>query len=449
MKQTRLRPVDLGLLCLLLLAIAFYAVTQGRVTFMDGLPYDAGYYHIAAERFAGTGEGSAIKPFAYRLANPWLSAKLYPQNLVQGFYRVNTLLGLLLLIALGCLLMYHARQSGHAGSAMTLTLVTLLLFVANPSAPVRFTPFYPVMTDTGALLCIVLILLISARRKPPTISEITLITGLTVAGVLFREITLAATLVYAATRFISDKAIGGTESFTGSTQKNHATATQSALLGLVPVVAGFSLLGLIHMTAPAIGDYSYGSNVVRVLQHHLQNPTIYPLAWFMGFGPMLCLVLASTDRELLKWLSRNPEIPLYLLGIAALAAIAGYHTDRFAFWAFPAVLAIFIFLLQSDSWRQLGRLRQSAILLPMAAAQILAFRVWLPIPDDTHGQLLNPGASGILLFAPQGDDVNLGQIYAAYMTGEARKILLVQYGLLLLYFIAVRHWPRSKTAAVC
>ena len=175
------------LLLICCLVAAAYALTQDRIQYGDGYPYDASYYMSMAKRVSQAEPIAAPKPFVYRVGLPYLVGTIFPNDIIDGFCYINLIFGALTLFLL------YFYLSSFTKSAVVI-LIVLLLFVTNPFAPFRLAPFYPAYTDPPALF--VMLSIFCAYQKWPgfSLAKILTITLLSFVGVLFREMVLMAPL---------------------------------------------------------------------------------------------------------------------------------------------------------------------------------------------------------------------------------------------------------------
>ena len=141
------------------------------------------------------------------------------------------------------------------------------------------------------------------------------------------------------------------------------------------------------------------------------------------------------------------SVAIFLIGCILLALFSGFHTDRIVFWSFPAVFLLFGVFLERHPVTTASIRYKLAFLVPLIISQMLAWRVWLPIPDDPRAELFDPGAPPLLLLSAYGE-VTLGHVYASTLPAASRLVSLGQYLAVMLYFGIVlrladrRQWRR-------
>ncbi len=391
------------------LAAAGHALVQEPVTLQGGHPYDAETYYAMAERAAAGGSAAATAPFAYRVALPYLAGTLFPRDIDFGFKLLNLLFALLT-AAVFYLFLRSFRLRPET------SLLLLLCLVCMPQAPFRFAHYLPAYTDPPALFFVLLFLYLARAPFRLNLPRSAAIAALAVVGVLFREIALCGILAFAFARCAELR---------GGPPFLFVRSRRLAGLCLLPMAAAVGTVALLHGLVDGAGAYRYSETMLGVLGRHLGNPDAFALAWLMSFGaiPLLLLLLSGPLRG---FLAEHQFVAVFLAGGALLALFGGYHTDRIAFWSYPAVLLLFGVLLER---RPLGTAPAGfklALFVPLIAVQALAWRVWLPIPDDPDGELLDPGMPPVMLFSAFGD-ATLGHTYASFLPAPARLVLLGQY----------------------
>jgi len=415
------RGVPLMVVALLALMVC-YGLTQPRIQFGEGHPYDAqSYYHMAQQVAAGQ-PVQELRPFASRIALPWLVGKLFPSDLMLGFTVLNLGFALGALILLGSYLRQFLRSD-------RLVLLLLILFVSNPASPLRFVFYLPAYTDPPALFFISLLLVLGRRIRRWDLQASLLLAGVGFTGALFRELVICGVLVAGFSHCA--RLVPGFPWLKVSSAK-------AVALALLPVAATLAGIAVANGVVESTGDYRYHVQMLGVVRQLFQQATIYPLAWLMAFGAVPLVLLVNLNRSLIAFLGSQQDVLLYLLGMALLAGVVGFHTDRLVFWAYPAVLVLFGKLIESQEWRDTDRLGKVLFFAPLVVAQILAQRALLPIPEDINGALLDPGAAPRLLLSVYGEGANLGQFYSSFMLPSDRVTLMVQYLALAAYFGLLR-----------
>ena len=403
------------LLICALVAVA-YGLTQDRIQYGDGYPYDASSFVLMAKQVSQDEPMAAEKPFIYRVGLPYLVGTIFPDDLIDGFCYINLIFG-----ALTLFLLYFYLSTFTKSTVAILTV--LLLFVTNPIAPFRLTLFYPALTDAPALFAVLLIFYVYQKWPGFRLAKMSMITFLSFVGVLFREIDLMAPLSLLCASVINSHL---------STDKEQTTHKKPILLCAVAVAAALIGIVLPHFWVQPLGDYSFKHTVFAFAKYKLLRPDILVLAIFISYGPILALLLVTWNTAFLEPLRRHPELAAYLVLDLGLSVIGGWHTDRFMYWAFPAVLPLLAIAI--DVMIRLRPSVWSAVLMAsLFVAQILAFRAFAQIPNATIDVIGNPGSPSFFIFAPYGNGTNWGQVFAASMAKSSRVLALSEYALLLVW----------------
>lgn len=391
---------------ILMIIAATYAYTQDRILWHDGHPYDADSYYQMALQVAEGRPISAEKPFVYRLATPTIVGKLFSGNIMEGFWTLNFLFGLGILWISALLFQRYFR-------APWTVVIAIALIITNPEGPVRFSAFFPVFTDAGALFFIVAILFVGVSRQPIPWLVISL---LSFVGVFFREVVMAAPLALL---------LGGLwRSFL--TRDRHSFG----LWLVLPVLSAAAGIAATHLIVESSGDYTFSSHALFSLSRHVQHPSILLAAPLTVYGPVILLLIVML-RQTATFISENPELVCYAGLIGVLSVFGGTHTDRFIFWAFPAVLPAFGVLMEKLFIDTKWSIRIGVTMFSLISCQALAFRAFQSIPNADFDALINPGRPALVLFAPYGKGINFAQLCSAYMSGTQRHIVLMEYGALL------------------
>ncbi|MGC2063101.1 MAG: hypothetical protein WA610_08985 [Thermodesulfovibrionales bacterium] len=394
----------------LLIVAALYTVTQDRVLWYDGHPYDSDEYYRMALQVAAGSTISVGKPFGYRVAAPTIVGRFFPDNIMAGFLGLNLFFGLAILV-ITALLFYRCFRSHWT------IVISLALLIANPHGPVRFTKFFPVFTDAGALFFIIAILYVGISLRPTPWIVVSI---LGFVGVFFREIVLIAplSLLFGSLWRVF---------------KDHEGAGVSLRL-VSPVLSAAAGIGVTHLLVQPLGEYTFSSHALFSLTRHIQHPSILLAAPLTVYGPVILLLLIRA-RQTTAFFTRHPELACYACLIGMLAVFGGTHTDRFFFWAFPALLPA-VGVVTEEWIRERGwSIRIAVLLIPLVLAQVLAFRAFHQLPNSNFNSLDNPGRPGLVLFAPYGEGLTLAQMHAAFMSAMQRRIVLIEYGSLLVWLL--------------
>jgi len=426
MPEAGLRATHYALILVIVAAAAYFGLTQRPISIEGGHPYDSEVYYAMAEQAAAGESISALRPFAYRVALPFLAGTFFPHSIAFGFLLLN----LVFAIATAAVFFLYLR-SCRLGADTALPLV--LAFVCASQSPFRFAHLIPAYADPPALFFIVLFLWLGRIVPQLDLRWSLAVSALGVVGVLFREIAICGLLVFV---------------FAQCFRMRRAPpflivqSWRSVGLCALPLLSACGCLALVHALVDGTGGYDYAGQMLGVVSAHTARPDILPLSLLTSFGA-IPLILLFAWRYVLDFLAENQDAAVFLGGCALLALLTGFHTDRIVFWSFPAVLLLFGVLLERHPLRYATVWHRFAFYIPLVAVQALAWRAWLPIPDDPRGELFDPGAPPMLLFSAYGD-ATLGHIYASTLPAASRLALLGQFVAAAAYFGIVLHLAAKR-----
>ena len=406
------------LFSILLLATFFYGFSQTPISLNDGHPFDAQSYFTMAEQTAAGESISELKPFAYRVALPYLVGTFFKDDLDLGFKSINLGFGLLTLILMIDFFKFYKLRN------LTI-LVLLILFVVNPNSVFRFSHFIPAYTDPAGLFFVLLFMVMSYRVKNITISMGCCLFVLAFISVLFREIALCGVLVFIYAQCFELKA---------RPPFLVIDMTKKILICCLPLAGALCGISLTHQVINATGGYLFSDTIVGVIRQLTDQPSIYFVSWLTAFGVIPVVLLIGLNRKIFIFLSENQSVAIFLFGSILLSLASGFHTDRIVFWAYPAVLLLFGYFVENSPVTDSSIVFKLLFYLPLAIVQAISNRVFLSIPDDPFGDFFSPGLAERIYFAPYGN-VNLGHTYGSTMVVEDRITLLYQFGILAIYLV--------------
>ena len=408
----------------------YYGISQQTISIENGHPYDSQVYFNMAKQVAAGLPVSELRPFTYRIGLPYIVGSLFPDNIAMGF----TLLNLSFAFLTAMVLFLFARSFDL--SRVT-SLFIVLCFVCAPQSPARFTHFIPAYTDPSALFFIMFFLYLLRITSQISFRGSLLISLIALLGVLFRELSICGVLIFV---------FGKCFRLQGSLPFLSVRSWSQLGICLIPLAVSCVAIILVHQFVDGTGDYAYIRQMGAVFSGLIRRPDVFVLSWFTSFGVIPLILLVFARRPLMDFLARHQFVGVYLFGCVLLALLTGFHTDRIVFWSFPAVLLLFGVVIEARPFDDHSSRLKLAFYAPLIFGQVLAWRAWLPIPDDPGAELFNPGAPPVLLFSAYGD-VSLGHIYASTLPLESRLMMLGQYLALGLYFwLLVRRGTRRQSA---
>jgi len=410
------------ILLLLFILMTFYVSTQNIISINNGIAWDAEVYYSMSSQFVN-GETSitGIEPFIYRIGTTYIVAKLFPQNLVQGYLFYNLTIGFLTILLFYFFLRLFINHQ-------IILLFFLVAYIINPLGVLRFTLLYPINTDPSAIFLSLLILYISVYFNQLNWIITLLLTLLSLIGVFFREIVflapLSAMLSYLISVFF----------------KKQLLDFSQVIYRTIPVLASMIGFALSHrMVEVYPSEYSFYSQAISYIQFNLQNPSQYIAAILMTIGPIILLPIV-----LYRYISyKQVTLIIYMFGILVLSFIGGMHIDRFIFWGeivYIPLIAIVVYHFHTNT----NSIREKFLLFfPVFVAQLLAHRAFVPIPDMQSLNLFGPIITDniqFILFTPYGEKISAIYTYASTMSQALRWQIMFQYFILFAYLVLVHQF---------
>jgi hypothetical protein len=400
-----------------------FSFNQDRISYLNGMPYDAADYVQMAKQFATGKTIIANKPFVYRTGLPYLVGLMFPDSLLDGFQFINILCGSLTLLLLFALIKQHTSHRG-------IIFLCGLFWVCNPHAPFRMNSFYPAITDPPALLIISLILLVQIKIAY-SFKKVLILIALTFIGVLFREIVLIAAGAIYVVEFVVNRKSADNGKFT-----QHEL--ERLIVNAMPILGGFMALLLIREHVLGMGKYQFSSHAMMSLYYKtVMNPKSVFAALLMSYGPILAIIKPlNANATILNFIKLRQELFYYFLLLSPLIVIGGFHTDRFFYWEFPFILPFIAYLMDKlrNRYPPKSLLLVSGLIL---CPQMLAFRVFENIPDVNYDALIDPQEPEFWLLAPYGKNSNFAQMNGAYMSSHSSTFLLLEYAVFFLVIYGV------------
>ena len=329
---------------------------QRQIPDFGGLGKDGVHYYNMAQELVNNQPIVDAGPFVYRIATPFLVARLAPDNLIFGFKLVNLIAGALA----AALFWIWARL--HISSGW-LRLLLSALFITQWIAPIRYVYYIPVLVDSWFYpVALAGLIIIHSLERSPRLSAILGLSLLSFVGVLFREVALMLPVALLGSKLL--------KMLLARKQPAQAQSPLNPLFFVLPLIAGLAGLLLTHLVTTAQGSYSFSTAAITWATH--KNPLSYAYSWAVVFGPILILPLFSL-RRVITWLGSNIAAGLYLLMVVVLALIGGANTERFAYWAMPVVYVLAGIGLESES-----RIWKAPLLLPLLAVAQLFVQFHMP-----------------------------------------------------------------------
>jgi hypothetical protein len=309
--------------------------------------WDSEEYSDMTEQMAAGQVPHAAAPYVYRLATPWLVARLWPAQIVTGFRVVN----LSAAAATTLLLLVWLRRFVAMRWAR---LVAVTLFLTEWHGPARFISYYPVYVDPLVfpflIAGLILVDSIRLRAEGDDGALLAVLTAVCVLGVLCREVMIVIPISLLCVR--------------------RQTRLCIPLVATVAVIAATRLV-----TQPRLAFSFIGASLFQ-----LNNKPVYTwvLAWFITFGPVLTLVFYDW-RNVWRTLGERRYLASYLALFAVLAYVGGSDTERLLFWSMPVM-----YLLIAQAFvNHRHALANTYLAAALVVAQAVSARIFWSIPSPS------------------------------------------------------------------
>jgi hypothetical protein len=393
-----LRSEVFGLTAVIATIMVVYGVTQHRITFNNGHPWDADVYRQIATQFVARHRPAALAPDVYRIGVPWLVSQITPSHLTSGFriIDITSVVGASVL-----LWMFFRLYLRHSWSR----LILIAVFLTSYIAPFRQGLYIAGLTYSTFLLFLIggLLTIEWARRRPDVWPLITLAAVMFV-GTLVRETMLLLIPVV----------------FCVPASRLRTRLVRTAAAG-IPAVAAFEFT---HAIAHSTNSYTFAGAARDSLAALTPAGAVTACFITLGAPLILCLAYQGTAIATLK---REPHLAALIGVVVVLAALGGTNTEVFLSWAIPAVFVVAGQVVEAH-WTDL----HVAVVVLLISAQVLLARVLWPIPDFPGGQ------HATALLTPLGRNVPYIDLATKFAPQSQNAVIAIQCIVLTLVVAADR-----------
>jgi hypothetical protein len=350
-----MRPrAELALIYAIYLALTLMtAWTQRPLTYRDGKGWEGVGYYALAEQFVHREPLSTEGPYVFRLATPWLAAKVSPDDLWRGFQIVNVAANTVAVLLLWLWLRRHIRTA-------SIRVLLIVIYLIQWDAPTRWIWFYRAHADPWLFATLFGgLLLVDHYRVSPTLGKWLGLCALSIVGVLNREVSLLVAVAL----------IG-----VGNPLRGLAAPAWPRWRDFVPLALGLATFVTIKKSVHQTDGYSFLTTVVDFLYN--KGLGSFAHAWLLAFGPVLFIVLYDWRRAW-EFLCERQDLAFYFLTCVGFGYVGGTDTERLLYWSIPVVLVLL--------GRAIERLRPVLSTWPavivLGGGQVLSSRILWTTPD--------------------------------------------------------------------
>lgn len=386
-----------------LAAVAIYGLTQKPVSQNNGLGWDGAKYHHMYVQIQRGERIAEEKPYVYRVATPWLAAKLALKDARLAFHIVN--LGSVLVT--GLLLLWIMSALG-ARPGISLFLVAVYFLQWHAPLRQQFYDSFGVDAASQPFTCLIFLTHLLLRRRTPRLA---VLSAATFVGVFFRESVLFATFaVWVAEAFVIARNREG--------RSANLLRERTLWMAAVPILSGLAGVALTRLIADGEGPYSFITTVLYYLYHKPLMVLIH--AFYNGYGTLLIPLLIFRQHAW-SFLRAEPLLWIYPVITFALGWTAGGDTTRINFWGCFALFPLAALVFSNLKLATFG-------IGGFLAMEAITTRMFFSIPDY-------PGSEAwrIPILTGWGSDLPVFDLWSELANPRVLMISLFQYLALTLF----------------
>gem|GEM_PF-5400160 len=343
---------------LLIITCILFSFFQHKITYSNGEgSYDGvAYAKIVKDLRAGVPPQAEL-PFLYRLAVPYVVAKLPVTDIVNAFFVVNligSIVSFFLFIYWISLFIRTPWVRVTAG----------LLFILSFHSDLRMAFYHPVEVDQWMTVFLLLGLIVMARGNATSRQGMLFMSGVAFFGSLVRESTMMLPVAYL---------------FLTLRVRIHPDEDRPWQLQLpppaafIPLFASAAAVALTHYAVPAQPSFFTATAFNWLYQKPLPD-YIYGVLIAFGFIPLLFILFPRLLRQEMR---KHPEHLAIAVMVILLAYFGGFATYRIVYWMIPVILLWTAALLERIPRAAMN----TALLTTLALFHIYSQRVFIPLPD--------------------------------------------------------------------
>ena len=442
---------EIGTILIFFFVICFIYHSQQRITLNGGKGWDGLYYYQIIEQIqAGTKPVVGVMPFIRRLGTPFLIARfseISGMDILSSALYIN-LTGILITVVL---LLFWLRKFF---TEFWINVLLCFLFMMTWYAPVRYSFYVPLTTDSwGAVWFVGALLLLDRMRSCYNGGRLKEFMGCLFAyslmiavGNFFRESNGLLSIL----PFFILYPLPGKEIFSKKIRADRLSDflrtlpklifDRRNLFILIPIlfVITSNLLVTKRISISDLNVYSYSENILTFL--YTKTLPEFILGILNAFGPLILLIPLYFKRiKSLLW--ERPEVLILLVMSIAFGFIGGTDTERILFMTgFPV-----IFILLGISIRELYYSSQRWWLYVLFLLQTISMRYYWNLPDFS----IPSGHTPVPFFGLMSSHVKYLYLYSHWSNYLVNTIILAEYFILFMVtWYIIRHRVVFKSQSV-
>ena len=359
---------------------------QKIITYNEGAGWDGKEYLTVARQLARSQTPAARSPFVQRLGTPFVVSRLFPADLLYGFFLLNRVAGALLVLLMLLWLHLYLRN-------WRVRLLLMVLFITQWHNWIRFVYFYPVHVDPWAQVFILVgLILLHFRKRMSLNQQVVSLSLVTAVGVFFRETVLIIPFVFFALHF-PWKQVGEffpelrddirrlkplPDIFRNIFKRLIRWFKAVEYKVSIPLFVGLLGMILCKLIVRPTTDSSFFN--AAAFWFYSKSPIIYLHAGFIAFGPLVALFIYRWRKSFQFLKEENFQLIFFLI-VLVLAYLGGEDMYRFFYWSAPVTLLILGKLLEKDQLLRALLFRSPLFIAILALLQAVSQRLIWTVPD--------------------------------------------------------------------
>ncbi len=341
--------IEISLILIVFILVNIQSIFyQSQISYNNGQGWDGVEYYKTAQAFKDNIKPLAKAPFVYRIGTPYLAQLTSPSDINFGFKSINIFANIIVLLLFYFIISYFSNNS-------FLKIIFPIFYIIQFLGPIRFTYYYPIHSDSIALIFLFGGILIQLKEIK---NQYIYLSILGFVGIYFREIAIIPSLVFMLMNLKNN---------------NYKKIEFKNYFPFLMVFASMFSIKLIasqsntYQSYNAAFDYLYNKSIIMYIHSIL-----------IAFGPILLVLLYLKIRNKFYYdIEKKNVIKLYIYLLFILAFIGGSDTERLVYWSAPFVFGFIAFQIDKNILLNHNKFLISILIL----LQIYSSRIFFIIPD--------------------------------------------------------------------